>query len=143
MSFTMTVPAAVPSLFHSSSPCRPSEAPKSVYLDTNHEVRIYPGWNTSTNTPTGPTRDVREDRVNSYYETLTMSATPALDGNNHPTGGEAISNVQTLSRQYMSAGGQIVRKDDYFNLNGLTYSVSAYIGTQNTNYYTANLGYDY
>src|SRR6266853_1070387 len=42
----------------------------------------------------------------------------------------------------MSAGGQIVRKDDYFNLPGVTYSVSAYIGTQNTNYYTTNFGYD-
>lgn len=114
----------------------------AVYLDTNHELRIYTGWNTSTNAPTGPTQDVREDRVNSYYETLTMSATPALDGNNHPTGGEAISNLQTLSRQYMNAAGQIIRKDDYFNLSGLTYSVATYIGTQNTNYYTTNFGYD-
>jgi hypothetical protein len=113
-----------------------------VYLDTNYEVRVYPGWNSSTNAPTGPTRDFREDRVSSYYETLTMSATPALDVNNHPTGGEAVSGVQTLSRQYMSAGGQIVRKDDYLNLNGLTYSVAAYIGTQGTNYYTTNFGYD-
>jgi YD repeat-containing protein len=114
----------------------------NVYLDTNYELRTYPGWNSTSHTTTGPTQDVREDRVSSYYETLTMSATPAYDGNGNPTGGEAVSNVQTLSRQYMSAGGQIVRKDDYFNLSGVTYSVSAYIGTLNTNYYTTNYGYD-
>jgi hypothetical protein len=86
-----------------------------VYIDTNYEVRTYPGWNTSTLTPTGPTQDSREDRISSYYETLTMSATPHTT-NGVPDGTEAVSNVQTLSRQYMSAGGQIARKDDYFNL---------------------------
>jgi YD repeat-containing protein len=113
-----------------------------VYIDTNYEIRIYPGWNTQTLTPTGPTQDLRYDRPGSYLETLTMSATPAVNGNNQPTGGEAISNLQTLSRRYISAGGQVVRKDDYFNLSGVTYSVSQYIGTQSTNYYTTLYGYD-
>jgi hypothetical protein len=36
----------------------------TVYLDSNHEVRTYNGWNTSTSTPTGPTEDVRIDRAN-------------------------------------------------------------------------------
>jgi hypothetical protein len=63
----------------------------NVFLDTNYEVRTYPGWNSTTHTTTGPTQDVREDRVSSYYETLTMSATPAVDGNGNPTGGEAVS----------------------------------------------------
>src|SRR5712692_2582233 len=71
-----------------------------------------------------------------------MTATPALDGNNHPTGGEAKSNVQTLSRSYISAGGQDTRDDAYFNLTSLTYSVAAYIGTLNTNYYTTVHAYD-
>jgi RHS repeat-associated protein len=113
-----------------------------IYIDTNYEIRVYPGWNTQTLTPTGPTQDLRYDRPGSYFEALAMSATPAVNGNNQPTGGEAISNLQTLFRRYISAGGQLARRDDYFNLTGVTYSVSPYIGTQNTNYYTTLYGYD-
>jgi hypothetical protein len=35
MSFTITVPAAVPSLFHSSLPCAPSSAAKNSVLSTS------------------------------------------------------------------------------------------------------------
>jgi len=33
-------------------------------------------------------------------------------------------------------------QDAYFDLSGVTYSTSLYIGTQNTNYFTTELGYD-
>jgi RHS repeat-associated protein len=112
-----------------------------VYLDTNHEERIYPGWNTSTNLPTGPTQDYRTDRTNSYNEELTMTATPHLTGG-VPDGTEAISGVRTLARQYISAGGQDTADDKYFNLTGVTYSTSPHIGTLNTNYYETTYGYD-
>ncbi len=114
----------------------------TVYLDTSYETRTYSGWQSSTHTTTGPIVVQREDRPGSYEETLTMSATPTVDGNGNPTGGEAISNIQTLSRDYTSAGGQMVREDAYFNLSGVTYSTAQYIGTQNTNYYTSLFGYD-
>ena len=82
----------------------------TVYKDTNHEVRVYAGWNTSTNAPTGPTQVYREDRPGSYIETLTMSATPSVtDGK--PTGTESIGSVQTLSRTQISDGGQVTRRD--------------------------------
>src|SRR5262249_39758910 len=84
----------------------------------------------------------REDRAGSYTETLTMSAAPDVDANGRPTGTEAIGDLQSLSRSYVSPGGQVVRTDDYFNLAGLTYSTAAYIGTQNVNYYTSTFGYD-
>jgi hypothetical protein len=51
-----------------------------------------------------------------------------------PDGAEGISGVQTLSRQYISAGGQDTEDDKYFNLSGVTYSTAAHIGTLNTNY---------
>jgi RHS repeat-associated protein len=70
-----------------------------------------------------------------------MSATPHLT-NNKPDGTEAISNLQTLSRAYTNSAGQVVRKDGYFNLSGVTYSTAANIGTLNTNYYEESLGYD-
>jgi RHS repeat-associated protein len=96
-------------------------------------VRAYPGWNSSTHLPTGPTQDTRYDRPGSYWEALTMSATPAVNGNGQPTGGEAISNLQTLSRGYISAGGQLARRDNYFNLTGVTtqyvYGVSITAGS--------------
>jgi RHS repeat-associated protein len=112
-----------------------------VYLDSNHEERIYRGWNTSTNLPTGPTEDYRIDRTNSYVETLTMTATPHLTGG-APDGSEAVSGVQTLARQYISAGGQDTADDAYFNLSGVTYSTSPHIGVQNTNYWETSYGYD-
>src|SRR5262249_28133743 len=86
-----------------------------VYLDTNYEVRTYPGWNSSANppVPTGSTQDTREDRVNSYVETLTMSATPHTT-NGVPDGTELITSVQTLSRSYVNQFGVVFRKDDYY-----------------------------
>jgi hypothetical protein len=69
-----------------------------VYRDPQHEVRVYPGWQGSpTHRPTGPTYVYRENWPTSgpsqlvYYEALTMSAPPALDASNKPTGTESIS----------------------------------------------------
>jgi len=87
----------------------------------NHEVRTYAGWNSTTNMPTGPTTVYREDWANGYTETLTMSAAPHTTGG-VPDGTEAIANVQSLSRSYVNAAGQVVTQDDYFNLSGLTYT---------------------
>jgi hypothetical protein len=70
-----------------------------------------------------------------------MSATPHLTSG-RPDGTETISNLQTLFRIYTNQAGQLVRTDAYFNLSGVTYSTSPYIGTQNTNYYTTEYGYD-
>jgi YD repeat-containing protein len=112
-----------------------------VYNDTNYEVRIYPGWNSSTNLPTGPTQVLREDRPGSYGEALTMSATPHLTSG-RPDGTENIASLQTLARSYSNNAGQVVRSDAYFNLSGVTYSTAQYIGTQNTNFYTTQYAYD-
>jgi RHS repeat-associated protein len=113
----------------------------TVYIDTNYEKLVYPGWNSSTNTPTGPTQVAREDRPGSYMESLTMSATPHLTGG-VPDGTEAVSGLQTLSRAYTNIAGQVVRTDKYFNLSGVTYSTAANIGTKNTNYYESLADYD-
>ncbi len=113
----------------------------TVYNDANHELRHYPGWDTTTNRPTGPTQVLRADRPGGYLETLTMSATPAVS-NNRPTGTEAIGSLQTLARDYTNTGGQSVRRDAYFNLAGLTYSTALYLGTAGTHFYTALTDYD-
>ena len=71
------------------------------YDDAAHEVRVYPGWNATTHTTTGPTEVYREDWANGYTETLTMTAAPAYagtSGNYYPTGSESISGVVSLSR---------------------------------------------
>jgi RHS repeat-associated protein len=47
-----------------------------------------------------------------------------------------------LSRTYTNSAGQDVRTDDYFNLSGVTWSTSQYIGTQNTNFYTTQFDFD-
>jgi hypothetical protein len=112
-----------------------------VYNDPNYEMLIYPGWNTSTNLPTGPTQVYREDRPGSYEEKLTMSATPHLT-NGKPDGTEAIASLQTLSRDYTNAAGQFTIRDVYFKLAGVSYSTSQYIGTQNVNYYRTLIDYD-
>jgi hypothetical protein len=113
-----------------------------VYKDSNYEVRVYPGWDTATSRPTGPTQVSREDRPGSYTESLTMSATPTVDGNGRPTGAEAIGNVETLSRTITSSGGQVIASDAYVNLSGVTYGTEVTLGTEGVNYYRTRSGYD-
>jgi RHS repeat-associated protein len=106
----------------------------TVYNDAAHEVRVYPGWDATNNVPTGPTQVYREDRAHGYVETLTMSATPTVSGG-RPTGTEAISGVQSLSRSVLNDAGQVVYQDQYFDLTGVTYSQSSVtLGTAGTNY---------
>src|SRR5262249_27403748 len=38
--------------------------------------------------------------------------------------------------------GQVIEKDDYFNLGGVPYSSSTYLGTAGTNYYATQYTYD-
>jgi RHS repeat-associated protein len=113
----------------------------TVYNDANHEVRVYPGW-TGTAT-TGPTLVSREDRSHdpSYTETFTMSATPHVT-NGQPDGSEAYAFLQSLARTIASKGGQVQETDDYFNLGGVPYSSSTYLGTAGTNYYATLSTYD-
>src|SRR5262249_6432745 len=81
------------------------------------------------------------DRPGSYSEALTMTATPTVDGSGRPTGQESIASLQTLSRRYTNSAGHVISDDAYFNLSGLTYSTSASLGTENTNFYRTR--YDY
>ena len=111
----------------------------AVYDDPNHAVRQYPGW-TGTAT-TGPTAVWRDDWANGYTELLTMTAAPAVSGG-RPTGGEAVSGVQNLARTAWSAGGQVAQSDAYYDLTGLTYTTSATLGTEGTNFYRTRYGYD-
>ena len=113
----------------------------TVYDDVNHEIRVYAGWNTTSSSAAEPTVVYREDWANGYTETLTMSATPHLT-NGVPDGTEAISGLQSLSRSITNSQGEVVEEDDYFNLSGITYSTSTYLGTLNTNYYATLYGYD-
>jgi hypothetical protein len=111
-----------------------------VYLDPQHEERIYEGWNSSSDTATMPTEVIRADASGRYVETFTMTATPHVT-NGAPDGTEAISGLQTLTREYVNAAGQVVSEDDYFNLGGLAYTTGA-MGTVNVNYYQTNYEYD-
>jgi RHS repeat-associated protein len=113
----------------------------TTYNDANHEMRVYPGFNSSTGLTTGPTQVTREDWSNGYTELYNMSATPHLTGG-VPDGTETPSSLQTLSRVYVNAAGQNVEQDDYFNLTGVTYSTAGHIGTLNSNYYETQQGYD-
>jgi RHS repeat-associated protein len=114
------------------------------YNDAAHEVRTYPGWvavGGGLNDTTGPVQVYREDRAASYIETLTFDLTPAAA----PTGSESIStsNLQTLSRDYTNAAGQLVSSDRYFSFSGLSYSTAVDVGTLNTNRYRTEYLYDY
>jgi len=109
-----------------------------IYDDASHETRIYAGWTGSATT--GPTVVVREDRARGYSETLTMTATPTTSGS-RPTGAESISGVQTLSRQVVSAGGQVVESRRYFDLTSLSYTDSLALGASGTNYYSTDIAY--
>ena len=52
----------------------------TTFDDADNEVRTYPGWNSDTDTPTGPTQVMIDDMALGYTETLTMTAAPAVIG---------------------------------------------------------------
>jgi hypothetical protein len=58
-----------------------------------------------------------------------------------PDGTEAISGLQTLSRAYVDAAGQVVAADSYFNLSGLAYT-TAVMGAVGVNFYQTPYAYD-
>src|SRR5262249_12197744 len=70
----------------------------TVYNDPNHEVRVYPDWDTSlygkAGGPTGPIHVYREDWSNAYTESLTFSDEPDRDGG-LPTGTEDIDTLES------------------------------------------------
>jgi RHS repeat-associated protein len=112
----------------------------TVYRDVQHETRVYPGWNSSTNKPTGPTQLVREDRARNYAESLLMSATPTVSAG-VPIGTETISGLTALTRHNLDTGDRPVSTDTYFSFTGLTYTPDP-MGTLGTHFYRASYGYD-
>src|SRR5262245_9197894 len=113
-----------------------------VYNDTAREIRTYVAWDGTTQKPTGPTVVVRQDVAAGYTETLTMSAAPAVDVYGRPTGAEPIAGVQSLSREHYNSAWQMIDRDEYFNLAGLTYSTSASLGQESVNFYRTRFKYD-
>ena len=71
-----------------------------------------------------------------------------VDGSGAPTGAEsygtssAYATIQSLSRSYTNDAKQVVRLDNYYNLSGVSYSTSDYIGSNTANYYTTTYGYN-
>jgi RHS repeat-associated protein len=114
-----------------------------VYDDVNHSSRTYRGWNSVTNLPTGPIELARRDLSGTYTETLTYSATPAVDAQGRPTGTEAITGLQSLSRSIVNAAGQVIAVDRYTDFSGLTYSTTtATLGTEGVNYLRTRYAYN-
>lgn len=109
-----------------------------AYDDVAHAVRVYAGWTGSV--ATGPTRMVREnwagtadtDGAYGYRETLTMTAVPTASGGK-PTGQEAVSGVQSLTREVLDDNGRTRFVDRYVKLAGLAYATTTTVlGTQST-----------
>ena len=113
----------------------------TVYRDPQHEVRSYGGWDSTSGTATLPTFVQRYDRQYGYLETIVMSAAPSVSGG-RPDGTESIASIQNWSRWYANPGGQLTEIDDYFDLSGLTYSVSPSIGSEGTNFLRTRRAYD-
>lgn len=113
----------------------------TVYLDSDWETRIYPGWTGTA--PTGPTIVTRRDKLNNYSETLTSNKAPALSGSD-PTGAEIIdtASLQTLNRTFYDNGDRPVKSIVYHDFTGLSYSGSPSIGTLNTHFYQVEYGFD-
>ncbi|MBI1373852.1 MAG: LEPR-XLL domain-containing protein [Phycisphaera sp.] len=119
----------------------------TVYNDAAHEVRSYSGWHFDTSlgayTTTGPIMISRTDRPGSYSEYLTLSAQPDTL-NDRPTGTEAITtaDIESLSRSYTNAAGQMTHSDAYFDLTGVTYSTSGPLGIEGTHFLRSSYDYD-
>jgi RHS repeat-associated protein len=120
----------------------------TVYNDSTHEVRTYPGWQSASAQTSGPVIVKREDRATTriYDETLTMapSSIPQSGADGPPTGQETISNIQSLTRGYLDTyANRIVETDQFRSLSGCTYGpATPGMGTSGTNYYPTTFGYD-
>ena len=114
----------------------------TVYNDVGHETRTYVGWNATTHGTTGPIQVSRKDSSGKYTETLTFAGTPAVNSAGRPTGTEAITNLQSLTRSIVNTAGQVIAVDRYSNLAGLAYSTSETLGTEGTNYLRTRYAYD-
>ncbi len=122
-----------------------------VYDDVAHEIRIYAGWNATTNNTLGAITVYREDLSGNYTETLSYTWTDPngladyLNADGSPTGAESLTSsyvvLQSLSRSLLNSAGQVVAVRDYFNLAGLAYSTSLSLGAKDVNY--AETGYGY
>jgi RHS repeat-associated protein len=114
----------------------------TVYNDVAQETRTYVGWNATTHGTTGPIQVSRKDSSGTYTETLTFSGTPTVNSAGRPTGTEAITSLQTLTRSIVNTAGQVVFVDRYVNLAGLAYSTSETLGTEGTDYLRTRYAYD-
>ncbi len=130
----------------------------STYDDASESAKTYTGWTGSTTT--GPVKLVRRDRVGgdvtvgaatiryTYVETLTYAPSSIpVDGSSRPTGAEAVSNIQSLSREFFNQSGQLVWRDQYFDLTGLSYLDGSgkpvfALGTEGANFLRTRYGYD-
>ncbi|MFM7518996.1 MAG: hypothetical protein ACKO9B_00845, partial [Planctomycetota bacterium] len=112
-----------------------------VFDDVAHAVRTYVGWNAATLSPTGPIFLSRQDVSGTYSETLSFAAVPAVDAAGRPTGAEAITNVQSLSRSLVNVAGQMVASDRYTTLAGVSYSTEATLGSAGNNYLRTTTAY--
>ncbi len=119
----------------------PANVTYTVYNDVAHEVLTYPGWQSATNTPTGPTEVTRDDRNSSpsYTETFTMTAPPTVL-NGQPTGQETIGRIQSMERTFTSPGGQVIETDDYYGLGSTSYATTPTIPGASD--YVTLYGYD-
>jgi RHS repeat-associated protein len=113
----------------------------TVYDDVIHSVRTYAGWNSVTGRPTGPTQLSRRDLSGNYTESLTYSGAPDLDINGRPTGTEAVTNVESLSRSIMNAAGQVIASDQYFLIPAYS-TASAELGVAGTNFLRTTYAYN-
>jgi YD repeat-containing protein len=74
---------------------------------------------------------------------LTYSAAPAVDAQGRPTGTEAITNLQSLSRSLVNAAGQVIAVGRYTNLSGLAYAAkSATLGLEGVNFLRTRYAYN-
>lgn len=111
----------------------------TVYKDAARETRIYRGWNTGTTT--GPIEVYRRDTTGTYVETMTyFSQAIAVDAQGRPTGGEAYTYLQSLTRSHMNNAGQVIAVDRYSNLNNVTHDIGFMAGALRTTYGHDNKG---
>ena len=114
----------------------------TVYNDVGRETRTYVGWNATTRRTTGPIQVSRKDSSGTYTETLTFAGTPATNAAGRPSGTEAITNLQSLTRSIVNSAGQLIAVDRYTNLASLAYTTNATLGAEGTNYLRTRYAYD-
>ena len=80
----------------------------TVYDDADQEVRVYPGWNSSTDTTTGPIEVIRDDQARALHRNADDGGHARHDGRRPQRRARRSATSRRLERDFTNTAGQVI-----------------------------------